>query len=394
METETIQQKSLMKALEETYKGSYLFMKYPELVNGKDKGDTHKYPFAEGGYSDITIVAETLRFLPLAMMSGAGFLMPMQAPEEQVTNLSGMLGKHDSPILLYDNSNAKHYTDLANSLPEKSLHVLHPYDNIAPEVYANDPDLLFMLNDKSNLHLFTDQIPQRQLFSLQDTNFLEDIVKQKAVVLKKTEGSAGDGLKILKSPKDLAKLNGFFSDVSQIIVEDYIEANHNYSIQFLIDKSNEIHYIGFGEQFMTSEGEYEGVVCYLEKEPEHELFTIGQNAAKKVAEMGYHGIVGFDILKDFQGEYYVIDPNIRPTAATPAFLMKDSLMPFFGDAVYLGSTSTKANSTQEVIQKVENKGGMVLCMSNQDNGLYKYFGLVGGIDYQDAISNWEKIEKV
>src|SRR3989339_490 len=188
--------KTLETALKETFSGTYFFTKYPELLNGKDIGNP-SYPFVEGGYDSQTIVAETMRFFPVASFVGATFFMPKQAPVEQVNEWLNY-GIKGTQLKLFDNDNPNDYESQINSLPASSLHVLHPCSKFSSQVYAVDSNLHLQLNTKSNLPYITPHTPKKQKISLDSL-----IQMSPPFVVKKTTGSSGDGVRIVKTKAEL-----------------------------------------------------------------------------------------------------------------------------------------------------------------------------------------------
>ncbi|MBU4086683.1 MAG: ATP-grasp domain-containing protein, partial [Nanoarchaeota archaeon] len=324
----------LEKALKETFNSAYFFTKYPELKNNKDTGNP-VFPFVENGYDSQTIVSETMRFFPVAALTGGSFFMPSQAPIEQVESWLD-LGLPIPDVQIYDNDDPQDYTKKVNALASKSLHLLHPFSNFSSEVCAVNPQLLLELNTKSSLPNLTEHTPKKKKATLQ-----EMLAMQPPFVVKKTTGSSGDGVKIIKRPSQLSELESFLNG-SEFFVEDYIDYVHNHSLQFFVDSKGEIHYIGYGEQNTTEEGEYLGLVCMLNKTPAKGLLNVGEKTCAEIAARGYKGFVGLDILEDDEGKYHIIDPNIRCTAATPVYLLQEILVPILSAYIYVGSGKMQA----------------------------------------------------
>ncbi|MEK6916766.1 MAG: ATP-grasp domain-containing protein, partial [Nanoarchaeota archaeon] len=329
-------------------KGLYLFNKYPEIINGKDKGTVHKFPFIEGNYSSHTIVVETMRGLPIALASGMNFLMPEQAPKIQIEYHKETFGLETKAveIIPFDNENPEEYESIINNLPEKSLIVLQPYDNFLEKVYSVDPKVLWKLNSKSNLIEIAEGFTPKRI-----KKSLEQLLAGTTpfVVKKSYPGAAGDGVKVVKDIKNV-DFSSFLNDDHPFFVEEFIDFQHNYGIQFFIDKQGQSHYFGHNYQQTSQEGEFLGVTCFLGGNPPSELLDIGYEICENIAKTGYFGFAGLDsITKD--GKYYIIDPNIRITASTPAFVLKEQLMDIYGSPfVQLSFVEIKAKSPVQVVE--------------------------------------------
>lgn len=355
-----------------------LFNKYPELLNGKDKTEEQKYPFVEGGYGSQTIVVETMRGLPIAMKLGMGFMMPEQAPQIQVQYLMDKFGLPLPELLLFDNEDPLSYNEIIEGLPEKSLVVLQPYDSFSKNTYLVNPDHLQFLNSKENLPLIALNTPKVLEGSI------DDLVNQhgKIVIKKKGPGAAGDSVKITDDPE--TTIDG------EYFIEEFIPAEANYGIQFFVSPSG-ISYVGHNYQQTTADGEFLSVTCLLDQEPPEQLLKLGYEACKNLGN--YTGFVGFDALFS-KGEFTFIDPNIRMTAATPAFVLKDELKELLGPVVQITSGEIKAESPERIIDMIEQYNGILLGMSHQDNGIYKVFAFFGGNTFEQAMYDTIKFKEI
>lgn len=113
-------------------------------------------------------------------------------------------------------------------------------------------------------------------------------------------------------------------NTSSILIEEYIESEKNYGIQFGIpyDTQKPIHIIGVNRQITTSGGEFIGGIInpadsYNELQPVIEFLL--KSALPTVRQLGWYGVGGFDVLISNGGQY-VIDCNFRMTSMS-AYLM-------------------------------------------------------------------------
>lgn len=368
--------------LRELLKQTTWFTKYPELNNGKDVDDG-RYPFVERGYSDKTIVAETMRFIPLASRTQTKFLIPQQACTQAIEYICDTLGITKPHTHTYDNDVPNSYLDAITSLPKRSLHVMHPYATIPKECYAVDPDLLLELNNKANIGQLTAHHPHQYIKRGSDL-----AIEQYPAVIKSTTGSSGDGVHIIHSAEHL---NGYIKPAEQYIIQRYIEAIRNYNIQFFVPKQGDPMLIGFGEQVTESNGSFIGVSCNLAHKPPKQLYQVGKHAAQQLAKKGYWGFAGFDVLQDAHEQLYIIDPNIRVTSSTPAYLLSDILQDTIGPCVYVGGCEVNANSPLQAVKRMTTPYTVPLSVSHGPPP-YSAFMIAGGNNMTQALTKWKEVK--
>ncbi|MFQ6010527.1 MAG: ATP-grasp domain-containing protein, partial [Candidatus Aenigmatarchaeota archaeon] len=184
------------------------------------------------------------------------------------------------------------------------------------------------------------------------------------------------------SPED-----SFLVGEEELIVEELINVKNNFNIQFFIDKDKSIYCIGYGIQITTDDGEYEGTICFLNNDPNPKLLEVTNDACANIAERGYFGFLGFDVLEDDNGDYYIVDANIRINGSTSVHLIKDKLLPKLGDYAYMTSFDLGAESPTEAIEKIS-EYGILLSLSHKEQGKYKAFAMfaVETNKPEDAIS--------
>lgn len=348
----------------------YLFCKYPEIINNKDAG-SKTFNFVEGDYDAQTIVAETMRGYTLAALTGATFLLPKQAPQEQLENIKLIFGI-SAKTILFDNDKPCEYINILNNLPKKSLQVMFPYEKINPDIYQTTPKQLLELNDKSKLHNLTTNTPHEELLTIN-----EIINKKPPFVLKKITGACGDGIKIVTTTENKKHLKDFFLPNENIIFQEYIEAENNYGVQFLTHKGN-TYYLGKGIQNIGAEGDFESSTYSPDTSNDKTVLSVAHTAANAVAKKGYEGFFGFDILKK-EKQAYIIDPNIRITGASPLFILKIMYQDKLPGIWSITSGEKSASSPQKLIDTIQEKGDILLSMSHGVNNKYKYFYLTNKV---------------
>ena len=152
-------------------------------------------------------------------------------------------------------------------------------------------------------------------------------------VLKTGDGrptSGGCGVLLVKEEKQLQELGDEFGDLGSLIVEEYIPYEQNVSVHYSVDKHGEIHFLGQSEQMVNEEGCFRG--SWITIEPEDYMAPIietGYRVMEKVAEKGYVGIAGFDVLRVGE-KYYFIDLNVRFNASTCGLLLCEDIYRKYG----------------------------------------------------------------
>ena len=374
-----------MSSFLDSWEDQFLFSKYPEFMNGKDSSDTSDMAFAEGGYGPEIIASETMRGAPVAAVTGATLFLPVEVPMEQLDYLEEKFGLEKPDTVEFDLQDPDSYTELLNSLPSGSLQVMHPYPELQEEVYANSQELLEYLNNKKNLPELAPNTPHQEEVSAGE--LLEQGLSEEMVV-KKHSGAAGDGVKITDQTSELEE---FLEPGEQVLLQEKVDSSSNYGIQYFI-KDGEPEFVGYNEQSTTEDGAFLGVICDLDGKPPEHLEQFGQELAENIAETGYEGFAGIDILEK-DGELYAIDPNIRITASTPAFMMQEGLKQEFGEYINLSGLEVEAESYGEVIEKLEELGAAPYCGSGQHGGSYEVFAVTGGKTVEKAESNMQKVQE-
>ncbi|MCM2325443.1 MAG: hypothetical protein NDI94_03190 [Candidatus Woesearchaeota archaeon] len=384
----------LDKMIQHELEGKAFFYKYPESMLDKSK----IFPFVDSNQPPWVIEAETNRSILLGLATGAGIMIPNTTPMEQVAYLSEkfrLSGTID--IKFYDPKNPGSYSSIVNSLEDRSLHVMHPYDTFNHSKYAVDPSILFFLNNKANLGTITNDAPKRKVFNLDEIGMTEGLFNQALedmfgsipshIAVKLLTGAAGDG--VYKGETDKLDIKRFSKGAASIVIEEFIHSIANYNIQYFIGSDGRIHFLGFGMQDIGKNGEYNGTTCMLSEVPPEGLLVVAYDACQKVALHGYKGFLGFDILEDYNGKYYPVDANIRPNASTAPYLVKKDLMDMLGKSIHVGSADITASSPDDVIKTIENHGGILFSMSSMyQKSKFKTFVLFGGSDESEARENY------
>ena len=386
--------------IKQTMVGTALFNKYPE----SHKDVNLIFPFADSNQPPEVIEAETARAFITGLATGASVVVQSSLWSGQIGYMASTFGlENNLQVHTFDPNVPNSHIGVLNSLQDKSVHVLHPYDLINPSKYLVTPEILFLLNDKKHLGKITTHAPKRKVISLENIlvsqgwfqNELESLfgeVPQTIVVKKGDPSAAGDGVYVGQLPFDIKT---FAAGQKNLIIEQFIQTSASFNVQYFIDKAGQYHFLGYGKQQIGEHGEYDGTTCFLAKTPHLNLSQAGVEATAKVAKFGYIGFCGFDILEELgTNSNYVVDANVRINASTAPYLLKDQLMKLLGNYVHVGSASVSAQSEVKAIDAIEKHGGMLYSISSRyGNSQYKCFVFFGGNSEAKALQNYNDFKE-
>ena len=240
------------------------------------------------------------------------------------------------PPELYTYQNEEEYIELLKGLSKQNKKMIfqypHPKDKVSSKLNRVDPGVLAYLCDKRNIPELVpaQHIPKRKMMSL------EQILNEKPqlpIVLKTGDGrptSGGYGVLLINEEKQLEEIDESFGDLSSIIVEEHIPYEQNISIHFIANQKGEIEFIGKSEQLVTDDGSFCGSWITTDYEDNIEdIIKTGYEIMGNIAEKGYVGAAGFDVLL-YNGRYYFIDLNVRFNASTCGLLLYNDIYKRFG----------------------------------------------------------------
>jgi len=176
--------------------------------------------------------------------------------------------------------------------------------------------------------------PKYKTYNLDQIN-LEDISlpKQFPYLIKTSHGLSGEGTYIIKSASDLdycmAELRQYLHIklLDTIIVSEFVKnAEQNYCVQFYVSKTGKITLIGTTSQLVTAEGNYLGGLIHYRETDMSRFFEMITAIGQYAHQQGYFGFIGFDVLEDRDGQFYVIDANFRVNGSTPMCLQRHTLL--------------------------------------------------------------------
>ncbi len=295
-----------------------LFLKYPEPWIDSNYWD--KFNFYAWDYWPEVIHTEEARFLPTVwdkiemLIWEWAYTSEIIAYYEHVYSES-FCKKNITPY------SWKWYYDIIREKEKKTLIVGHPYWLIEDDKYHINPDLIFSLNDKTNMSKLTNKIPKHTILSLNDISDITNF----PFVLKAHSWASWDGVRIIYNNNDLKLALDYFKNETELMVEEFIEIKDNYNVQLIILQNWNIEMLWSSIQNVTTEWEYNGNYIYksmiLPKNIEKLALEICENAYK----LWYNWICWLDIITNKSWDELLIDPNFRLNWSTSTLMLKEKV---------------------------------------------------------------------
>ncbi len=278
-----------------------------------------------------------LDFLTGSPLSVAGN-MPVICNSSVITNeITSLMERANVEIapFLHTYHTEKGYKYLLNKFVRQDKKLvfnhIHPVDEAAHGGYWINPELLSYLNNKANLQKIvpTDHVPLRLTVPPNQLNkVIPSLIKLPLVIKAVTDQSTGAGyaVSICSSAADVREAADYFRSCKMVVVEEFIEIDKVYNVQFAKTADGRLIYLGASEQITNLSGGYLGNWLYINHEPPKLLLEISHSIMKYASRLGFVGIGGFDIAMSKQNRALVIDLNFRLNGSTPALLLGNSIM--------------------------------------------------------------------
>lgn len=395
--------------------GRYGFiLNYPATAKWAAYPNRKKY-FIQDGSSEATKTSfdKICQKEPWKNLAVLGNIIPgiviIEPPKSLINYWQEYFGFSEDNMSMLDCST--YLDDLSQSEQFDKLISLFPFDNLVPEKHAVNPDTHYHLLSKASLAEMGVKCPKYSTYNLHEVS-LESINLSEhfPYLIKTSHGLSGEGTYIIKNPSDL---NYCLEEIRKyreinlldtIIVSEFVpNVVQNYCVQFYVSKGGEITLIGTTSQLVTEEGNYLGGVIDYNRDLTvffEMIGAIGDYAKKQ----GYFGIIGFDVLEDNQGEFYVIDANFRVNGSTPMCLQRHRLLEV-GKQVAKYSSDYRMSGTLESIIKslkteLERKDFIILSAlekAKYGNIYTEIYGIVSGetmeeMQAREEILQWKGLE--
>lgn len=296
-----------------------LLAKYPEPW--KDSSHNDQFNFYAWDYWPEVIHPEEARFLPviwkeLTVLMWEWVLDPSMLEYYQKTYPESF---SDENIIPYYGT--AYYQHISTQVKNKTLVTLHPYSQIIPEKYFLDSNLVFNLNDKTQLSKLTSSIAHNEILPLEEIAELTNF----PFVLKAKSGASGDWVRIIYNQKCLTEALSWFKLEKKLLVEEFIEHTQNVGIQIFVTGNWEVKVLWTSSQDTSKKGEYEWSIINTKEKVDPKACSIAIEAGQNAAKMWFIWVAGLDMLKSKKWKYYLIDPNFRLTGATTLFLLSNKI---------------------------------------------------------------------
>lgn len=284
---------------------------------------------------------------------------------------------------------------------------LFPFDGLAPEKHAVNPDIHYRLLSKVSLAELGVNCPKYKSYNLREIS-LDDIElpQEFPYLIKTSHGLSGEGTYIIKNPGDLQyslleirkylEINLLDTIIVSEFVKDEIE---NYCVQFYVNKAGEVSLIGVTGQLVTPDGKYLGGLIRYEETDITKFFEMIAAIANYAHQQGYFGVIGCDVLEDKNGELHAIDANFRVNGSTPLCLQRHTLLSL-GKQVAKYSSDYCMNGTLDAIletlkSELERKDFLILsALEKVKYGkIYtEIYGIVTGETMEDMQAIEQKLQ--
>lgn len=178
------------------------------------------------------------------------------------------------------------------------------------------------LNNKANIGKLAgvESVPLQRMLSVKK---VEEINKLKVPIVLKVPtddpNAGGFDVYVCRKKRHIARALKRFSNTSQIIAEQYIEARQNWCIQFSVSADAKADYLGASEQLCMSSGVHGGNIINTSSTVPNDAISVARRAVSAGAAKGFVGLCGVDVLIDDDRQAFAIDLNFRPVSSA-AFL--------------------------------------------------------------------------
>ncbi len=249
----------------------------------------------------------------------------------------------------------------------------HETDYVNPETSYIDRPTFIALNNKMRLADWTKGkfLPRRDIVSA------DELEAQLAnweypYVIKPADDhptAGGYGVMICYNDDDLKRALqriGNVADATDFVIEDFIQAESNYCVQYAYSETLGLKYLGASIQNTDQYGKYKG--NSTASQVPDKVIEAGREIMQNGIDAGYRGIAGFDLLVDSDGDVYAIDLNFRQNGSTSLLLVNDLLAgehkKFFGYYAEIDNSAFYSRIMEEV------KSGQLFPLAYYDGDYY------------------------
>lgn len=311
------------------------FVSYPSTAGWSHYPNTQKYLIQDGNSEERKVAYnKTAQMEPWRVTSVMGDDIPTILMEKPADALLSYWREHFGHK--YDNLDIYPHQSVFDELNQSDKYekilTLFPFDHLAKEKHAVDPDEHYRLLSKVTLAEMGVHYPNFTAYDLNEVN-IEDVKTpdEFPFLVKVSHGLAGEGTYIIRNKEDLdfcaIDIRQYLKMglVRTVLVSEFVlNEVGNYCVQFYVDKQGKATLLGATNQMVTEDGEMiGGVIRYSDTMDKfhHKIAVLSRFLHKH----GYFGVVGVDVLENMDGEMFVIDANIRVNGSTPLCVLRHNL---------------------------------------------------------------------
>ena len=236
---------------------------------------------------------------------------------------------------------------------------LFPHESVAADRQVVDPEVNYHLHSKEVIEKIN--CPQAEVLG----------TIRPPCIVKLSHGYAGLGNFLIRSQSDeqemRAQLQNQWPDAT-LVVNSIIEGIvGDFGIQFYLRRDGEMIWLGLTEQKFNQQNRWCGGTysSHLQTELLEPFAAIVEATGAYLHSQDYFGVVGIDILRDAQGQSYLVDVNPRLTGVSP-FLMTSRILDRdqgLEEGIYQASVQFDG-SLEQLIEESENaETGKVIVVS-------------------------------
>jgi hypothetical protein len=130
---------------------------------------------------------------------------------------------------------------------------------------------------------------------------------------------------IFRDRSDLPSAQARFKGAEAVVVEEMLDIVSNPCLNFAVDPSGAVQFLGAADQIIGDAGNYIGNLFDLDQSLSGDMVAPALAVVERAAAMGYRGIAGIDMARTRDGRTLVLDLNFRINSCTPALLLAPEL---------------------------------------------------------------------
>ena len=228
----------------------------------------------------------------------------------------------------------------------------HPPGILPDRAWWIPPALLAWLHNKANLGalLPPECMPRRRVVPTGELEQRAQSWTEYPCVLKGcTDLPTGSGMvvHIVRSPSDLAHALADLGELSEIVVEEYLDFEYTVCLNYSVTASG-VRYLGFGEQILDGPA-FLGSWVDSFRRVSHEARAVGQAAMEAARAKGYVGLAGIDVGFLPGGRPIGFDLNFRHCGSTTPIVLDPTLRQAHPE---LGAIRTFSATTQGSVRSM------------------------------------------